>query len=106
MNASKEGRNMAIAVEVSFSGPGATPQNYLSSLEKMGAAPEGPHPDTGCLFHWITEVPGGLKVTDVWLARDEFERFAQEKIGPVSAETGLPQPQVNFIDVANYLTAG
>ena len=39
-------------------------------------------------------------------AKDEFERFAQEKIGPVSAEVGMPQPQIKFIDVANYLTAG
>jgi hypothetical protein len=97
---------MAIAVEVSFQGSGATLQNYLRSIELMGASPEGPHPDSGCLFHWITEVDGGLQVTDVWNARDEFDRFAAEKIGPVSAEVGMPQPQIKFIDVANYMTAG
>src|SRR3954454_19740259 len=97
---------MAIAVEVSFQGSDATLQKYLRQIELMGATPEGSHPDPGCLFHWITEVDGGLKVTDVWNAKDEFERFAQEKIGPVSAEVGMPQPQVKFIDVANYLTAG
>lgn len=97
---------MAVAVEVSFHGQGATLENYLKTIEQMGATPEGPHPDPACLFHWITEVGGGLRVTDVWQAREQFDRFAQEKIGPISAQVGMPQPQIKFIDVANFMTAG
>jgi hypothetical protein len=97
---------MAIAVEVSFHGHDATLDRYLEGIRKMGATPEGPHPDPACLFHWITVEGGGLRVIDVWKTRADFDRFAAEKIGPVSAEVGLPQPQVRFIDVANFLTAG
>jgi len=99
---------MAIAAEATFHGPGATMANYFVSLEKLGATPEGPHPDPGCLFHWVTELPGnaGLLVTDVWKTKEQFEKFIAEKVGPVAKEVGLPQPQIKFIDVGNYCTAG
>ena len=97
---------MAVAVEMSFEGPGATLQNYFEAIQKMGATPEGPHPDPACLFHWVTEHGNGFRVTDVWQTRQDFERFAQATIGPVSAQVGLPQPHPapNFIEVANFLT--
>ena len=45
-------------------------------------------------------------MTDVWGSRDTFERFAQEKIGPISQEVGLPNPpEIQFFEVHNYLTA-
>jgi hypothetical protein len=94
---------MAIAVEVAFRGQGATLENYFKSIEIMGAAPEGRHPDPGCLFHWVTQTGGGFDVTDVWQTR---EQFAREKIGPVGEQLGMPQPQIKFVDVATFLTAG
>ena len=97
---------MAIAVEVTFQGDGATLENYLKSIEIMGTGPEGTHPDPGCLFHWIESTDDGLRVTDVWKEREQFENFAEKQIGPVGAQTGLPEPQVKFIEVDNYLTAG
>ena len=97
---------MAIAVEVTFHGQGATLENYLKSIAEMGATPGGPHPDPGCLFHWVTELGGGLRVTDVWTTQEQFQKFAAEKIGPVSEQVGMPKPQIKFIDVANFLTAG
>jgi hypothetical protein len=97
---------MAVAVDVTFHGQGATLENYFRAIEVMGGAPEGRHPSPGCLFHWVTEVGGGLNVTDVWQTRDQFEQFARDKIGPISQQVGLPQPQVKFIDVANFMTAG
>ena len=97
---------MAIAVEVAFRGQGATLENYFKSIEIMGAAPEGRHPDPGCLFHWVTETSGGFEVTDVWQTRDQFEQFVRDKVGPVGEQLGMPQPQIKFVDVANFLTAG
>ena len=97
---------MAIAVELAFNGHGATLANYKAGLAKMGTAPGGRHPDPGCLFHWATESGGGLRVTDVWKSKQEFETFAKDKIGPVSEQVGLPKPQVKFIEVASFLTAG
>lgn len=96
---------MAVAVQLSFRGQGATIEHYLAGIEKMGAVPDGPHPDPACLFHWVAEVGGGFDVTDVWQSREAFEQFAQNQIGPVSAEVGLPAPHdPKFTEVANYLT--
>ena len=95
---------MAIAVELSFRGQGATIENYFKAIEIMGAAPEGPHPDPACLFHWVTEVGGGFDVTDVFQTREAFDQFAQNTIGPISAQVGIPNPHTKFIEVANFLT--
>ncbi len=97
---------MAIAVEVTFHGQGATLEKYYEAIQIMGATPGGKHPDPGCLFHWVTEIGGGLRVIDVWYEKQQFEKFAEEKIGPVGGQVGMPKPQIKFIDVANFLTAG
>ncbi len=55
----------------------------------------------------MTKTDDGMRVTDVWESRDAFDKFAQEKIGPISAEVGLPNPpEIQFFEVHNYLTAG
>jgi len=97
---------MAVAVELNFQGPNATLENYFAAIKTMGATPEGPHPDPNCVSHWVSEVDGGFRVVDVWKTKDAFERFSQERIGPVTQQSGMPQPEIKFIDVANYMTAG
>ena len=97
---------MAIAAEVDFHGNGATMERYFEAIELLGAVPEGAHPDPGCLFHWVTEIEGGYRVTDVWKDKDQFEKFITGKVGPVMEQLGIPQPQTKVIDVGNYLTAG
>jgi len=81
-------------------------QNPVRVVPRTATSSWNSSSETACLFHWITEVGGGLRVTDVWQAREQFDRFAQEKIGPISAQVGMPQPQIKFIDVANFMTAG
>jgi hypothetical protein len=97
---------MAVAVELSFEGPGATLQNYFEAIRIMGATPEGPHPDPACLFHWVAKHGNGFRVTDVFQTRGDFERFARDTIAPISAQVGIPQPHPapNFIELANFLT--
>src|SRR5262245_8934057 len=97
---------MAIAFEIIFEGEGATLDNYKEALTKMGATPGGPHPDSDCLFHWATDIVGGFKVIDVWTGQAEFDKFAKDKIGPVSKQVGMPMPKVTPIDVDSYLTSG
>ncbi len=75
---------MAIAVVLEFSG--ATLEQYDQVIKEMGFQPGGAGPP-GALFHWITATDDGIRVTDVWEDRDTFDRFAQEKIGPVTAES-------------------
>ena len=95
---------MAVGVVIDFSG-GTTAQ-YDQVIEKMGFA-HGGAGAPGSLFHWITETPDGLRVTDVWQNREAFEKFAQEQIGPFTQEVGIPgPPDISVYEVHNYLTAG
>jgi hypothetical protein len=97
---------VAIAVEVTFHGPGLSIDSYFEAIERLGAVPEGRHPDPNCLFHWVTETENGYRVTDVWTDKGSFEAFIQQKVGPVMAELGIAEPHTKYVDVANYLTAG
>jgi len=95
---------MAIAVQQDF--PGATLAQYDQVVKKMGFHPGGPGAPGG-LFHWVTKTDAGLRVVDVWESKDQFEKFAAAKIGPITAEVGIPHPsKVTFFEVHNYLTKG
>lgn len=95
---------MAVAVQLDF--PGATLKQYDQVIQKMGFRPGGAG-SPGGLFHWVTKTDNGIRVTDVWESREQFERFSQEKIRPLTAEVGLTSPpRVTFFQVHNYLTKG
>jgi hypothetical protein len=95
---------MAIAVVQEF--PGGTLEQYDQVIAKMGFKPGGPGA-AGGLFHWVTVDDDGVRITDVWESRKQFEDFAQQQIGPVTAEVGVPgPPKITIYDVHNYLTAG
>jgi hypothetical protein len=62
---------------------------------------------SGGLFHWVTKTNDGIRVTDVWESREQFEKFSAEKVGPIAGEVGVPQPsKTTFFEVHNYLTKG
>ncbi|MDQ6806917.1 MAG: hypothetical protein M3065_18605 [Actinomycetota bacterium] len=95
---------MAVAVVLSFEG--GTLEQYDEVIKKMGFTPEGAG-GPGGLFHWVTATDTGIRVTDVWQTREDFERFAAEQIGPITQEVGIPAPPMtSFFEVHNYLTAG
>jgi hypothetical protein len=94
---------MAVGVVLDFAG--ATLDQYDQLVEKMGFSPGG-RGAPGGLFHWVTQTDDGIRVTDVWQDRETFERFAQEQIGPLTAEVGITSPpRVSYFDVHNYLTS-
>lgn len=90
---------MAVAVEANF--PGATTEQYDEAVKAMGLTSGGQH--SGALFHWATKTDSGVRVTDVWESKEQFERFAQEQILPVSEQVGLPEPEIRYIDVHAYM---
>ncbi len=93
---------MPIAVEMDF--PGATLEQYDDVVRKMELSPGG-HTAPGGLFHWVTKTDDGIRVVDVWETKEQFERFAQEQIGPYAREAGFPgEPSVRFHAVHNYFT--
>ena len=94
---------MAIGVVLEF--PGGTLEQYDQVMVKMGLT-EGADPPEGAIFHWVTKTGDGIRVTDVWESRETFDRFAQEKIGPITQEVGVPgPPKTTFYDVHNYMGA-
>jgi len=95
---------MAIAVQVDLKG--ATLEQYDQLVQKMGFTPQGSG-DPRMLFHWVTKTADGVRATDVWETREAFEKFAQEKIGPLSQAAGITSPpEVTFFEVHSYLKAG
>jgi len=89
---------MAVAVIMDFSG--ATLDQYDEVIEKMdlgGRVPENAH------FHWVAPADDGMRVVDVWETREAFDAFAQEKIGPLTAEAGISEPSMEFYEVHNTL---
>lgn len=93
---------MAVAIVMEFKG--ATLKQCEEVNRKMGLAPGGPGP-AGSISHCATEADGNLPVTDVWESREQYDKFAQEKIGPLSMEVGFPTPpKTTYYEVANYFT--
>lgn len=93
----------AVAIIMEFDG--TTLKQYDEINRRMGLTPGGPGP-AGSIFHWATATDKGLLVTDVWESREQFDTFAQEKIGPLSMELGFAgPPKMTFHDVHNYFTS-
>jgi len=93
---------MPVAVEMNFGG--MTLDQYDQVLEKMGLTPGGSAPP-GAISHWVAKTDDGIRVVDVWETREQFDRFAQERIGPYSKEVGVEgMPETRFYDVHAYLT--
>jgi hypothetical protein len=94
---------MAIAVVMDFEG--GTLEQYDEVMKLMEFTPRGKCPP-GAYGHWVTKTDNGIRVTDVWESKEQFEDFAANKIGPFSAQAGIPNPPaLTFYDVHNYLTA-
>ncbi len=95
---------MAVAIVMDFEG--ATLDNYNRVLELMELEAGGAGPD-GILFHWAAQTDTGIRVVDVWESREEFEKFAEDQIGPHTQAAGFPAPpEMTFHDVHSHMTAG
>ena len=92
---------MAVAIQMDFED--ATLEQYDGILSRMGLTPGG-SPPPGALSHFVAATDGGMRVVDVWESREVFDRFAEEKIGPYSAEVGITTPPtLEFLEVHNHL---
>ena len=80
---------MAVGVVMDFDG--ATIDQYDGILKLMNRKAGGPAP-SGCLFHWVTKTDKGMRVTDVWQTKEQFEKFAQEHINQFQQPIPPPPP--------------
>ena len=95
---------VGVGVQVDLNG--MTLDQYDETIKRMGFEPQGPGAP-GCLFHWVTKTADGIRVTDVWERQEDFDTFAKEKLGPITQAVGVQaQPETQYSDVHNYLTAG
>jgi hypothetical protein len=92
---------MAIAMDMNVEG--ATLDQYQQVNAQLGITNDN-LPD-GLVFHWIADEGNGLRITDVWESREQFDTFAQD-LGPAFAGVGLSDPpQMTFHEVANIFSA-
>jgi hypothetical protein len=95
---------MAVAIVMDFKG--STLDQYDKVVELMHLTPVGAGAP-GSLFHWVTKTDDGIRVTDVWETKEQFETFAQEQIGPYTQQAGFEgPPEITFYDVHSYMTEG
>ena len=93
---------MPVGVVMDFKN-GATLEQYDQVIEKMQLRRGGPMPEGG-ISHWVTKTDDGIRVTDVWKSREQFEQFAQEQIGPFTQEVGIEgPPEIAFYEAHNYM---
>ena len=96
---------MAFAIEMDFKG--ATLEQYDEVMQLMSLDDGTRELPPGALFHWVGKTDDGIRVVDVWETKEDYERFAQEQIGPYSQQAGFAgPPEITYHDVHNYLTAG
>ena len=92
---------MAVAFKMKFEG--ATLDQYDQVMELMGLT-DGENAPEGLVFHWVAATADGIRVTDVWEERAQFDRFGEEQIGPYTQQVGVPgPPRVEFFEVHNTL---
>ena len=82
---------MAVAFKMRFEG--ATLEQYDQVMELMGLT-DGTTKPEGAIFHWVAQTDYGIVVVDVWETDDQFNRFAEEQIGPYTQQVGIPAPPV------------
>jgi hypothetical protein len=86
---------MTIALVLDF--PGATRQQYDEVVDRMHL--DGEMEDGGRL-HFAGSYGDGWRVIDIWESLEQFERFRDDKIIPITQEVGMAPPEVRLIEVA------
>jgi hypothetical protein len=97
---------MAVAIRTTDFPEQVGPNMYEGVTAEMDIANDPPE---GLIFHWAGEVDGKWTVTDVWEARDAYERFRAERLFPtIQKVSGMdpasgPQPTISEFEVHNYV---
>ena len=92
-----------VAVVLDFVGASAPQFDQLMS--RLGLESRGPGLP-GSLFQWTRETDVGVRVTQVWASREEFDACARDRILPVAAELRIPPPETTVYRVHSHLVQG
>ena len=67
----------------------------------------GDNPPEGLLAHTCTRTADGLVIVDAWESADQWRAMAESDAFRTSiAESGLPEPQVEFGELINVFRTG
>ena len=90
---------MAVGIRIKIAGVDAAMFDQLEgAVDARGNRP------AGLIFHASGPIDGGWGVLDFWESRADFDRFAQERIGPAMAAAGATAaPDINEFPVHEYL---
>lgn len=83
-----------------FDAKGWTVEQYDQLIQMMNL---GGHSAPGVLYNWSARTPEGVRVVDVYQDRESADRIAQEKIGPIIQQLGLPMPEISEFEVHSTL---
>jgi hypothetical protein len=77
---------MAVGMLIAL--PGVTQEQYEQVNTKIfGQSPFKPEDaPQGLIVHSAGPVPDGWYVYDIWESKEDFQRFAEEKLGPATQE--------------------
>lgn len=83
-----------MAVVMIMEWAGVTPEHYEEARRQVDW--EGDEPEGGIVhIAWFAE--GSLHVVDLWESPEQFQRFATERLTPVTSAMGVPgEPKVQF----------
>jgi hypothetical protein len=42
------------------------------------------NPPAGLIAHVLTDIPGGIRATDIWQSEADFQEFAEERLMPIA----------------------
>ncbi|MFI8823831.1 hypothetical protein [Streptomyces sp. NPDC053431] len=92
-----------MAVVLSLSWPGVTPEQYDAVRDDVNW--EGRAPD-GALLHVAWFDGDVLQVTDVWESQSDFERFFGERLAPAVEKAGISgRPDTRFLPMHRRFVA-
>lgn len=77
-----------MAVTFTLDMPGMTREQLDALVQQLGAGP-GKVPD-GQIARIEAITDDGARVIDVWESAEAYERFMQERLGPIFAAAGMP----------------
>lgn len=92
-----------IAVILDFIG--VTLDDYDRLIHRMDLAGRG-RALPGCLFHWARSTSDGLRISEIWRNRALFDYFQRVEALAMYHRLHLPEPELSFYPVHNYLTSG
>jgi len=89
-----------MSIVVRFAPPSLTREQYEESVRRLEQS--GDFPPDGMEYHVCFGPEGGLRVSEIWDSREQFEAFGA-RLMPVLADIGIEPGEPEVLDVHNVV---